>query len=90
MGNVKWNMTKMAIEEHLNKIKQGVDAWNKWREDNPNEVPDLSKADIRGCKLQKINLNVKYVVNCLLTSSYICMAMKNVRKNMVQNIRKWS
>ena len=47
----------MAIEEHLNKIKQGVDAWNKWREDNPNEVPDLSKADIRGCKLQKINLN---------------------------------
>ena len=47
----------MAIEEHLNRIKAGVDAWNKWRENNPNEVPDLSKADIRGCKLQKINLN---------------------------------
>ncbi|MBC8285500.1 MAG: pentapeptide repeat-containing protein [Nitrospinae bacterium] len=47
----------MAIEEHLNTIKQGVDTWNQWREDNPNEVPDLSKADIRGCKLQKINLS---------------------------------
>ena len=46
----------MAIEEHLNRIKQGVDAWNKWRENNPNEVPDLSKADMRGYKLQKINL----------------------------------
>ena len=47
----------MAIEEHLNKIKQGVDVWNKWRENNPDETPDLSKADIRGYKLQKINLN---------------------------------
>ena len=47
----------MAIEEHLNRVKQGVDAWNKWRENNPNEVPDLSQADIRGYKLQKINLN---------------------------------
>ena len=46
----------MAIEEHLNRVKQGVDAWNKWRENNPNEVPDLSQADIRGYKLQKINL----------------------------------
>ena len=47
----------MPIEEHLNKIKQGVSIWNQWREDNPETVPDLSKADIRGCKLQKINLS---------------------------------
>ncbi len=46
----------MANEEHVIKIKQGVETWNKWREDNPNIAPDLSKADIRGCKLQKINL----------------------------------
>ena len=38
----------MAIEEHLNRVKQGVDVWNKWRENNPTEVPDLSQADIRG------------------------------------------
>ena len=47
----------MPIEEHLNKIKQGVDAWNQWREENPDTVPDLSQADIRGCQLQKINLS---------------------------------
>ncbi|MEK9627578.1 MAG: pentapeptide repeat-containing protein [Nitrospinota bacterium] len=46
----------MAIEEQINKIKQGVDNWNQWRDENPGETPDLSNADIRGCKLQKINL----------------------------------
>jgi uncharacterized protein YjbI with pentapeptide repeats len=47
----------MPIEEHFNKIKQGVDAWNQWREENPEIVPDLSQADIRGSQLQKINLS---------------------------------
>jgi uncharacterized protein YjbI with pentapeptide repeats len=47
----------MPIEEHLNIIKQGVDVWNQWREENPETVPDLSQADIRGCQLQKIDLN---------------------------------
>jgi len=47
----------MPIEEHLNKIKQGVSIWNQWREDNPETVPDLSEADIRGCKLQKVNFS---------------------------------
>lgn len=47
----------MAIEEHLSKIKQGAESWNQWREENPETIPDLSKADIRGCQLQKINLS---------------------------------
>jgi uncharacterized protein YjbI with pentapeptide repeats len=34
----------MANEEHLNILKQGVEVWNKWREDNPTVVPDLSLA----------------------------------------------
>ena len=47
----------MSIEEHLLKIKQGVNAWNQWREENPETTPDLSKVDIRGLQLQKINLS---------------------------------
>ena len=35
----------MASQEHLNILKQGVDAWNTWRETNPNVEPDLSGAD---------------------------------------------
>jgi hypothetical protein len=32
----------MANPEHLNILKQGVKAWNKWREVNPHLKPDLS------------------------------------------------
>ena len=46
----------MANEEHLKLIKQGVDIWNAWREKCPEIHPDLSQADLRGVKLQKINL----------------------------------
>ena len=47
----------MANEEHLKIIKQGVNAWNQWRERNPDIIPDLSKADLRGARFSKINLN---------------------------------
>ena len=28
----------MANDEHVALLKKGVDAWNKWRRDNPNIV----------------------------------------------------
>jgi hypothetical protein len=40
----------MASEEHLQIIRQGVNAWNQWRLNNPELVPDLTKADLR-CKV---------------------------------------
>ncbi len=36
----------MANEEHLKILKQGVEAWNEWREKNPQITPDLSKANL--------------------------------------------
>ena len=46
----------MANAEHLGIIhQQGV--WNKWREQNPAEKPDLSGADLRGAKLKLADLN---------------------------------
>ena len=35
----------MAIEEHLAMFKQGVEAWNHWREANPALQPDLSRVN---------------------------------------------
>jgi uncharacterized protein YjbI with pentapeptide repeats len=32
----------MANPEHVAILKQGVKAWNKWRDDNPEIIPDLS------------------------------------------------
>jgi hypothetical protein len=34
----------MAKEEHLTRLMQGVDTWNRWREEHPEVKPDLFKA----------------------------------------------
>jgi len=45
----------MANEEHLAQLKQGVEAWNAWREKHPEVQPDLSRADLGGAALRQIN-----------------------------------
>src|SRR5919199_1295300 len=52
----------MANEEHLALLKQGVDAWNEWKANNPDIRPNLSFATgngltIRGAKLSGIDLS---------------------------------
>lgn len=34
----------MANAEHVAKLKEGVEAWNRWREENPDVIPCLSGA----------------------------------------------
>ena len=46
----------MANQEHVKAIKQGVHYWNKWREENPDVVPDLAWADLVGVDLDGANL----------------------------------
>ncbi len=46
----------MANKEHLELLKQGVTIWNKWRKSNPEIMPDLSNANLRGANLRKFNL----------------------------------
>ncbi len=46
----------MANPEHLAKLKEGVEAWNKWREENPDVKPDLKGADLSDADLFKANL----------------------------------
>lgn len=52
----------MANDEHLALLKQGVDAWNDWKANNPGIRPDLSFATgkgitIRGAKLSGVDLS---------------------------------
>ena len=47
----------MANEEHLNILKQGPNAWNQWRKQNPGTVPDLWVADLRGANLTDADLS---------------------------------
>lgn len=46
----------MANPEHLAILKQGVEAWNDWRETNPQIVPELSSANLMGLNLKAANL----------------------------------
>src|SRR4051812_21001019 len=48
----------MANDEHVALLKQGVDAWNKWRKKNPHIRPDLRDADLRGADLRDADLTV--------------------------------
>ena len=47
----------MANDEHVALLKKGVDAWNKWRLENPDIIyPDLSKANLGGANLSGADL----------------------------------
>lgn len=46
----------MADKDHFELLMRDVDAWNKWRDENPKEKPDLSYAVMRGADLMLANL----------------------------------
>jgi len=46
----------MANPEHLKILKQGVEVWNKWREEQKGVEVDLGKAYLRGANLARANL----------------------------------
>ncbi len=59
----------MAIEEHLNILKQGVVAWNQWIKTNRGIRPDLRDADLSGLNLSSINLKEAWLKGANLTKA---------------------
>ncbi len=59
------NVNRLHIEKkifapnkkHLNILKRGVTAWNKWREKNPEVIPVLAGIELSHFDLDKINLD---------------------------------
>lgn len=45
----------MANPEHLKILRQGVEVWNKWRDENPEIEPDLSRAELSSADLREFN-----------------------------------
>ncbi|GER89742.1 hypothetical protein KDW_39040 [Dictyobacter vulcani] len=45
----------MANEQHLKKLGEGVRAWNLWREQHPEILPDLRNADLHEKVLTEID-----------------------------------
>jgi len=74
----------MANPEHIEILKQGVDAWNSWRNLNPKQRPDLSNAnlikmhlpnvDFRGADLGDAKLSHADLTGARLRSARLCGA----------------
>ena len=47
----------MANPEHLETLRQDVKAWNRWRSEHPDIVPDLSRANLLGANLNGADLS---------------------------------
>ncbi len=47
----------MANPEHVEILKQGVEVWNKWREEHPYIDPDLRNVDLTDADLSSADLN---------------------------------
>ena len=59
----------MAYQEHLDRLREGVEAWNHWRAANPWIAPDLTDADLCGLDLSGANL-----FRADLTGAKLCRA----------------
>jgi uncharacterized protein YjbI with pentapeptide repeats len=46
----------MANQEHLKRLKQGVNAWNAWRHEFPEIWPDLIGINLSRADLSRTNL----------------------------------
>ena len=68
----------MANPEHVKILKQGVEVWNKWREENDDVKPDLSNADLRlmnlyGANLSEVNLSEAQLLGVDLSGANLRM-----------------
>ena len=59
----------MADPDHLNMLRQGVDAWNAWRK--PDITPDLSKANLYGADLRGANLSDTHLSGANLSRAHL-------------------
>jgi uncharacterized protein YjbI with pentapeptide repeats len=48
----------MANDDHIAQLKKGVTAWNAWRDENPEILPNLREAELTGVDLSGANLGV--------------------------------
>lgn len=59
----------MVNEEHYARLKEGVEAWNEWRRNNPNIIPDLSEVDLSRINLSRANFTEAKLSRANLTEA---------------------
>ena len=67
----------MANAEHLAILKQGPKAWNRWRRESKDVIPDLSGADLVGADLTIANLSGAKLIDARLSRAKLIDANLN-------------
>jgi len=73
----------MANEEQLAILRQGVEIWNKWREENPEEKIDLTDADLGNIQLTGVDLTKARLIRANLFQAQFSgadLSRANIRK----------
>jgi uncharacterized protein YjbI with pentapeptide repeats len=79
----------MADPEHLAQLKQGVEAWNRWRDENREIIPDirinpnlrgadLTQADLTGADLSEVDLTGTDLDGAILVGTDLTGADLNI------------
>lgn len=78
----------MANEEQLAILRQGVEVWNKWREENKKVKIDLNGAELIDAELSGVNFSNAHLTNINLSKAHLSKA--NLRKAEISlaNFRK--
>jgi TIR domain/Pentapeptide repeats (8 copies) len=61
----------MANEEHLARLKQGAEVWNRWRAENPTIRPNLFAADLIGAHLPEADLSGAHFSTANLSGAHL-------------------
>ncbi len=78
----------MANHEHLAKLQEGIPAWNSWRKENSDIVPDLSRANLPRAQLRAANLQQAILNNAILWKADLAEAHLDGAKLREANLRK--
>ncbi|MCF8065046.1 MAG: toll/interleukin-1 receptor domain-containing protein [Desulfarculaceae bacterium] len=79
----------MANPEHVEILKQGVEVWNEWREENPNVRPDLAGVGVTGKRLDRVNFRNASLINANFNSSELFQADFR-RANLARTNLSWT
>jgi serine/threonine protein kinase len=75
----------MEKNDYLAILKESAEAWNAWREKNPDFTPDLSLADLNRAKLRGVNLKKAFMPRAVFLEAYLresCFEGANLERAM--------
>lgn len=62
----------MVNPEHIAMLKEGPGAWNKWRAEHPEALPDLREADLSRTDLHDAHFAGAELANSCLQDADLC------------------